>query len=49
MPQKFFQFFRTDKHAFKYVFIMDLEHVRCLTIEESSVEHGVMCCKDSEM
>jgi hypothetical protein len=30
-------------------FIRDLEHVRCVRIEESSTEHAVTCQESSKM
>jgi hypothetical protein len=37
------------KHVFNNVLITDLEQVRCLTTEDSSVERAVMCHKGSKM
>jgi hypothetical protein len=44
MPQKsfFIKFFRNVKHMFNHVLIIDLEHVRYLTAEESSAECAVI-------
>jgi hypothetical protein len=44
MPQKsiFINFFRNVNRVFYNVLIMALEHVRCLTAEQSSTEYTVM-------
>jgi hypothetical protein len=42
-------FFRNGKQVFNNVLIMDLQHIRCLTAEESSAEFAVMCHKGSKM
>jgi hypothetical protein len=36
-------------HVFNNVLMMDLEHIRCPTTEENSVEHDMMCHKGSIM
>lgn len=46
MPHNIFiWFFRNVKHEFNNVLIMDLEHVRCLTAEDSRTECAVMSVK----
>jgi hypothetical protein len=49
MPQKSIFLLKIVKHVFDNVLIIDLEHVRCLTAEESSAECAVMCCKGTKM
>jgi hypothetical protein len=43
--QIFFFFCRKGKHEFYNVYIMALEHVRCLLLEESRDKCEIMCDK----
>jgi hypothetical protein len=45
----FIKFFRNVKNTLNYDVIVDLQHVICLTTEESSAECTIMCRNGSKM
>jgi hypothetical protein len=49
MPEKsiFLKIFRNLKHVFNNAEVLDLEHVRSLTTEESRLNMQVVKCKQS--